>query len=351
MGPIQTLDDVIDMLRRRVAVMLFVICMGGIVSVWVALDQTQLFSSTEVVQVERTRLAEELTPRITAGSTVRRLRAIEQQLMARDSLLRVIDDFDLYVDQPGQRLSEKVSLLRKSIRIQAVTTAGERASDDAVVSAVTVTATMQTPQQAQAMAHEFSTRIIELRARLQIIEARETLDFFVLQEEKLTARVATLERRIVAFRKRILEQVIETNTQVRHELAAFERQLDQLQSQLTETSTRRTQADFGFRLESQHKSERLTVSEPAALSDYPVPSSRKPVVLIGLVMSIIAAFVVALVIEFRNPVIRTARQMQRELGFSPIVSIPLLDDSKSKPGFLWRLLKIFRTRHLGQTQG
>lgn len=419
MGPIHSLDDIIDMVRRRAPVMLFVICLGCILSIWIALNQTHLFSSSEVIQIARPKIADELAPSTVAGSSARRLQLIEQRLMARDSLLQAIENHGLFADQPELRSSEKVNLLRQSIQIQGVAAAREGYSDDGTISVLTITATLETPGQAQAIAHEFAKRTIEFSINSRIAQARETLDFFVLQEEKLIARVTVLENRIAAFEnmndisiaggvefrrseiavlnsaildidrqqitlrreadqvdrtvrqatatrmladlqdemdglnaqrsmlmdhKLTLEKAIETNPEIQRELGTFERQLTQLQNQLDETSLRRTEADVGFRLESERQSERLTVLEPASLPDFPVTPSRKKLALIGAVFSVVAALGVALLLEIRNPVIRTASQMQRELGFAPVVSIPFLDASAKQPGFFRRLLARFNPR-------
>jgi len=347
------------------------------------------------------------------------LQLIEQRLMARDNLLALISEFDIYADLAELRSSEKVNLLRESVRIKGVAAAREGYSDDGTISVLTISAKMDSPEQAQQVAHELARQTIELSANTRIAQARETLDFFVLQEEKLSARVAVLTSRITAFRNKyevsvpggvefrrseiatinaaILEiarqsitlqreidavdrttrqataarivadlqsqidnldaqrtmlagrkielaESIETTPEIQRELGTFERQLEQLQSQLIETSLRRTEADIGFRLESQRQSERLTVLEPALLPDFPVTSSRKRIALLGAAISIGSAFVLALLMEIRNPVIRSAAQMQRELGFAPVVSIPVLEVSTKRPGIFQRVRMRFSRR-------
>ena len=51
MGPIFSLADLIGMLRRRAAVILYVTVRGSILSIWVALNQQHVYQSVEVIQV------------------------------------------------------------------------------------------------------------------------------------------------------------------------------------------------------------------------------------------------------------------------------------------------------------
>ena len=416
MGPIHSIEDVIDMVRRRASIMMYVICFGSVLSLWLALEQTHIYSSAEVIQIARPKIADELAPSTVVGSTARRLQLIEQQLMARDYLLTAIDELGLFADAPGLRPSEKVNVMREAIRIRGVAAAREGFSDDGTISVLTISAHMESAEEAQLVAHDFARRTIELSVNSRIAQARETLEFFVLQEEKLTARGAALQNRIATFRndndivvegglefrrsemaainsaildidrqhitlEREADQIgdsvrkatavrlratlnasmeglqaqktvlvarrlelaaaIETNPKVQRELETFERQLENLQNQLAETSSRRTEADVGFRIESQRQSERLTVLEPAPLPDFPVTSSRKKIALLGGMMSVAAALALALILEFRNPVIRSASQMKRELGIIPVVTIPFLDMSAKEPGLFQRSLARF----------
>jgi protein tyrosine kinase modulator len=114
--------------------------------------------------------------------------------------------------------------------------------------------------------------------------------------------------------------------------------LSQLQLELELISTQRTEAEVGYRLENQRQAERLTVIEPAALPDYPVTGGRKRIAILGGMMSVAFALIVAFVLELRNPVIRTAAQLEREVGFAPVVSIPYLDPTPPKVSRWQRLM-------------
>ena len=405
MGPIYTIDDLIDMLCRRARLVLIVSTVGTLFSVLFALSQQHLYQSTEVIQIARPKIANDLARSTVAGSSARRLQLIEQRLMARASLLEIIDAFNLYAEFPDLKPSEMVARLRAAVRIEGVAAAREGYADDGTISVLSITAEMPIAMQAQQVAHEFARRTISLSSNSRIQQARDTLAFFTAQEDKLAGDLRELEDRVAAFRvrndlslpgtvefrrseiatlneamlaidgdiiavKRQADQVdssarqatakrllagyeqqlttlaaqrkllqdrknelaasLETSPEVERQLGVFERQLQQLRNQMDVISARRTEAEVGYRLESGRQAERLTVIEPAVLPDYPVTSSRKRIALLGAALSVMLGIALAYLLELRHPVIRSAAQMKREIGFGPVVSIPVLDTTPPK---------------------
>lgn len=412
MGPIYSLDDFIDMVRRRARLIGLVILLGCVASLWVALSRQHLYRAYEVIQVAQPLISDELAKSTVEGSSARRLQLIEQRLMARDSVLEIIEMFGLYADLPGLKPAERVALLRKAVRIEGVAAAREGFSDDGSVSVLTVSAEMPTPLQAQQVAHEFAKRTIRLSRDSRTAQARETLDFLNAQERDLATRIAILEAEVVAYRnqhdlalpggvefrrseiatlneallsigreririQRLVEQIddsqrkatadrlradyaeqlatleaqrqlvtdrkselersIETSPEIERQIGAYDRDLTQLRAQLDAIRTRRSEAEVGVRLETERQSERLTVIEPAELPDYPVTGSRKKIAVLGGGLSVILALIAAFVMELRHPVIRTAAQMQREIGIMPVVSVPVMDTRPRRVSLAARL--------------
>lgn len=199
MGPIYTIDDVIDMLRRRAGVIFTVVLLGCIASVLWALWTPHVYRSSEVIQIEQPKIANDLAPSTVEGSSARRLQLIEQQLMARGNLIDIIDKFDLYANLTALRQSEKVDLLRRSVSITGVAAPREGYGDDGRISVVTFTAEMDDPADAQAVAREFADRTRALSAAQRQNQTRETLEFFQRQEENLIRDIAALEEERAAF--------------------------------------------------------------------------------------------------------------------------------------------------------
>ncbi|WP_146345832.1 GumC family protein [Phaeobacter marinintestinus] len=408
MGSIFSLDDAIDMLRRRAVVIAMVIVLGSVLSVLFALGQQHMYRSIEVIQFSQPKIADELARSTAEGSSARRLQLIEQRLMARDSVLEIIDKYDLYSQYRGLTQAELVLRLRQSVRVQGTAAAPSGGFDDGAVSILTISADMPTALQAQQVAHEISQRTIELTNESRIEQARETLAFFEARADTLraeiarvddefaayrnanevsmpgsiefrrseiatinqglldiarerieieraaqnvseTERKATAERKLADFneqlatleaqrvlladRKAELEASVETAPEVERRVGAYERELEQLQAELDNLAERRTEAEVGYRLETQAQSGRLTVLEPATIPDYPITGSRKKLALMGGVASVGLALLIAFLLDLRRPVIRSAAQMQREIGFRPVVSVPFLDTRPKRKWF------------------
>ncbi len=407
MNPIQSFDDFKDMLRRRALLILGVFVLGCLGSVFIALQQQHLYESSEVIQIAQPKIADELAKSTAEGSSARRLQLVEQRLMARSSVLEMIDRFGLYHDVPDQAADKIVALFRESVHIRGVAAAREGSTDDGTISIITITAQMPTALMAQRVAHELAQRTIELSQQSRIEQAEETLAFFSRQEAKVTGEIAALEEAIADFRKandlaltgtvefrreeiatinqglldiarekievereaeraaasqrpataeRIrtraqeklatldaqrelllarkteLESSIQTTPQIERTLGEFDRQLEQLRQELDIINSNRAAAEIGFRLETSRRSERLTVLEPAPLPDYPVTGSRKKLALAGGLASLMLALACAYIADFRNPILRTAGQMERQTGLTPVVSIPVMDTRPKRRG-------------------
>lgn len=399
MGPIYTWQDFLDMTRRRLGVITFVIILGCIGSLYWATTYVHLYQSSEVIQVEQPKINDDLARSTVEGSSARRLQLIQQQLMARASLQSIIDKYELYRNLTALKPSEKVQLLRQAVTINGVAAAREGFSDDGTISVLTITAQMEEAQLARDVAHEFALQTRSLMTAQRREQTETTLAFFQNQEQVVLDNIAALEaeretyrsendltieggvefrlsevaqlneailnidreiittqlartqvdrsarastvarqereldaqletlteqRTLLDRRRTGLQSTIQSSPETERALADFDRRMEQLQSQLELIATRRNDAQVGFNLEVGAQGERLTTIEEAQVPDYPITTSKKKRAIMGAAASTVLAFIVAFLLELRRPVIRSARQMKRETGVMPVVSIPEL---------------------------
>ncbi|KIN73193.1 GumC domain-containing protein [Sulfitobacter guttiformis] len=399
MGPIYTWQDFIDMTRRRIGVIAFVILAGSIAGLYWAMSHVHLYQSSEVIQIEQPKINDELARSTVEGSSARRLQLIQQQLMARASLQEIIDKYNIYSNLAALKPSEKVQLLRQAVTINGVAAAREGFADDGTISVLTITAQMEQAQLARDVAHEFAEQTRNLMAAQRRDQTEQTLAFFQNQEQVVLDNIASLEAELETYRnendltvdggvefrlsevaqlneailgldreiittqtartqidragrastvdreeraldaelrtlteqrslldaRRIaLRETIQGSPEIQRALADFDRRMEQLRTQLEVIATRRNEAQVGFNLEVGSQGERLTTIEEAQVPDYPITMSKKKRAIMGAAASTVLAFVIAWLLELRRPIIRSARQMQRETGVMPVVSIPEL---------------------------
>lgn len=399
MGPIYTWQDFLDMTRRRMGVIIFVILLGCIGSLFWAMSQVHMYESSEVIQVEQPKINDDLARSTVEGSSARRLQLIQQQLLARASLQSIIEKYDLYSNLVALKPSEKIQLLRQSISITGVAATREGIGDDGTISVLTITARMEQAQLARDVAHEFAEQTRNLMAAQRREQTEETLAFFQNQEQGVLDKIAQLEGELEAYRRENdlsveggvgfrmsevaqlneailnldreiistqiartqidrsarastvareenvldsqlrtlsdqralldqrrsdLQETIQSSPETQRALADFDRRMEQLRGQLETIAARRNEAQVGFTLELGAQGERLTTLEEAQVPDYPFTASKKKRAIMGALASTGLAFVIAWLLELRRPVIRSARQMQRETGVMPVVSIPEL---------------------------
>ena len=263
MDQIFPLDDMIDMVRRRFRVIAAIIFVGSVAALFFAASQTHLYRSAEVLQVARPTIDNDLARSTVDGSSARRLQLIEQQLMTRGTMLEVAEQFGVFDAAPEMLPSERVSRMRDAIRITGVAAAREGYTDDGTVSVLTITATFDTPQKAQAIAHEFARRTIDISASSRIEQARETLRFFSEEETKQLGELDRIEREITAYqrdnnlaiegglelRQTQIAAINEAILGIERERIALEQDLSQLDQTQRAATLERLQSEIGAQIE------------------------------------------------------------------------------------------------------
>ena len=123
MDQLFSVEDMIDMVKRRARVIAAVTLFGCLGSLIIAISQTHQYESTEVLQVSRPTIDNVLARSTVDGSSARRLQLIEQRLIARDTVLEIADQFEIFRGQARMPESERVSLMREAVSIQGVAAA------------------------------------------------------------------------------------------------------------------------------------------------------------------------------------------------------------------------------------
>lgn len=384
------------MVRRRILLIVAVIIAGTAFSVWWTLGQPRVYEATAVAQIESPTVTEPtsvITPGGGGNNIEQRLRLLEQQLMARDNIVAMVERYDLYADT-GFTLNRKVAQLRESTRIVHITDPNASFGVPRVPTGMMITVSDTSAMTSADLANDFLNQLVTLNRERRSLAAEENLAFFRAEAERVQVAMAALETQIAEFKEsnapylpagvaaqrdelqtlkstlleieqKLIEleatrtrqraEVIERQSRLLREQQALiqkrideinaaiaaapevdrqfgvmSRELEQLQEQYTVITRRATEAEMGQILTAQDQFERVEVLETALVPENPVSGSRKKQVALGAFLSGVAGLGLALLLEMMNPVIRTPAQLERTLGLEALVSIPRIKNEESR---------------------
>ncbi|MDP2085655.1 MAG: hypothetical protein Q8K20_10695 [Gemmobacter sp.] len=406
MGGIQTLADVLALIRRRMLPMLAVVLGGTLVTLFGVLQTPYVFETAAVLQVELPRVSTEAASGDAVSRSAQRLQLLEQELTSRDSMTALIARHGLFADAPALTAAERVVALRRAIRFETVRAGQNPFGGDQPVSAMLIVVQLGRPDQAAAVANDLAQGVLDLTAQKQSERVRETLEFYEAEDRRLGVAIAALEAEITAFknanvdalpegmqarreeigrvdatlrdldlqlldlrqelaalvgrgspraieqrqitalegqisglegqrraaldRRAEVEAAVNRAPNVETTLGTFARRLQQLQDQYSVITRRRAEAETSQRLDSERQTERFHLLESALPPDYPLASGRRRMMVFGVFGSLMLALGLAVALELRNPVLRSARQMQRVLDLRPVIALPELPTPQSR---------------------
>ncbi|MGR3465784.1 hypothetical protein [Limimaricola sp.] len=383
-----SLRDLRGALRRQAWVIAFVCALGIPFVLWFALTRPPAYEATAVIQIE-TPLVDSGREAASAADT--QLDLIEQQVMARATVLGLAERFGLF---PDLAANERLAQTRDAIEITKLVDPALAWRPETVPSGLSITVELGEARLAAEVANAVLNEIVSVAQNRREGRVARTLEFYESEEARLGEELAALEaefarfqeanfdalpssvpaqrdqlsrlvaqridleQQIIAFetgsdrlreeevtrRRTLLEQqrglIADNIARLEAALAAapeterryndFIRRRDQLQQALSAVTTRRTEAAMAQLLESRDETTRFEILEEAVAPDYASSSSRRKLAMAGGVGVLLAAFALALSLEAVNPQIRTAAQLERALGVRPVVVIPELDRRQAR---------------------
>lgn len=240
MGNLQTLGDVIGLLRRRFPVILAVTLAGCVLTVLYLLAQPRSYTAVAVLQVESPRVADPVAREVAGGPTSFRIQIIEQQIMTRDALLQLMRRHGLEAGMPGLSEAQRVFLMRKAIQLQSVqpgpNVVGGGGTD---VSALVVSVTFDDPAVAAALANDIADQIVALGSARELARIDEARAFFSAEEARIAAEIVALEAEVTRFKIENVDSLPESLAPRREEASRLDEALRALATQRIELEAQR----------------------------------------------------------------------------------------------------------------
>ncbi|MCP4183460.1 Wzz/FepE/Etk N-terminal domain-containing protein [Pseudopelagicola sp. nBUS_19] len=202
MDRIQTLGEVISMLRRRILLWVPTVALGFLISMIYALSLPQQYETFATIQIEQPSIQTgENGNRTVNAAMLQKLQIVEQRVMARENLLTIIEKFNLYAGAYNLSATQKVQLLREAASVVHIINPEYRWRQDISPSALMVTVRMVEPTLAANVANELINNVLEQEQRRRSARVRETLAFFEGEDKRIGNAISELEDRIANFKQ------------------------------------------------------------------------------------------------------------------------------------------------------
>ena len=329
------------------------------------LSEGKLLVASQQIPVDLVR------PTVTA-TAAERISTIEQRVMTRDNLLKIVDKYQLFSDQRG-RLSrtDLLDVMRANTVIKPVEMDLQRRQSENFTVAVTVGFTDRRPEVATQVANELITLFLNEDARNRTNRATETTKFLAQEVDKLQVELAAIDARLLQTKRQIPDGPVPLLTSLKAEYAqksavfsqshpdmkrlkaqiealenepvpatqgpatlgaiATNQLLDPIvlqrisvQQNLEMTSQKLAAARRGESLERDQFSERLEVLEQAVPPQRPIKPNRPKMIGLAFVAAVMAGFAGIFAIESIDKTIRNTSDLMAVANSQLIVAIPYI---------------------------
>jgi uncharacterized protein involved in exopolysaccharide biosynthesis len=334
------------------------------------------FLSEGKILVESQQIPIDLVRPTVTATAAERIATIQQRVMTRDNLLRIVDKYELFADQ-RDRLSrtDLLDLMRGNTVIKPVELESLRPQNANFTVAFTVGFMDRRPDVATKVANELITLFLDEDARNRTNRATETTKFLAQEVEKLKAELASIDLKILqsshsneitsqktlpeltnlkaelAAKSAIYSDSHPDVKRLKAQIAALEKvtvpvttqlatttlgsstsyMLDPLllqrlgvQQNLESTSEKLAAAQRGENLERDQFSERLQILEQAIPPQKPIKPNRPKILALAFIGALMAGFAGIWAIESIDRTIRGSNDLLAVANGQLIVAIPFI---------------------------
>ena len=181
MNQFQSFDEILSAIKRRIWLILAITVVGCLFSLNYALGQVKVYEATAVVQIEDAAVPDQLAGAAasTSAAATRGVKLIEQRLMSRDNLFKVVEKHGLFAEDPTITPLERVGLMREAARIEEIRDPSQQfAPGGNAPSGLLISVRLTDAEKAAQVANELMSFVIDQSRDRNVGRARETLDLF-----------------------------------------------------------------------------------------------------------------------------------------------------------------------------
>lgn len=225
--------------RKHLPYIVILTALGTVVGLVIALALPPVYRSQATLIVESEQIPGDLAASTVRTGEIEALQIIRQRILSRDILLELANDLDLYADREDMIADDKVEDLRA--RIEIITPRGQVPRGERAATIVTVGFEADSAAQSAHTANEVVTLILQENVRMRTNVARQTLEFFTQEVDRLEQSLSRVSSQILNFQENNLDALPDSMEFRRGQQAALQERLTQLEREKSALQERRDQ--------------------------------------------------------------------------------------------------------------
>ena len=214
---IQSLDDFLDIVKRRKNFIIWPALLIFITAAIVAFLIPPTYRSTSTILIEEQDIPEEYVMSTVTSYAEQRIQSINERIMSSTKLIEVINRFNLYADQRKSKSIEEISeKMREDIKLETINAqvANRRGGSSSATIAFSVAYEGSKPDVVQQVAGVLASMYIEENLKIREQQATGATRFIEEEMNGLQAKLADLDAKLATFKSRnmgSLPELVQSN--------------------------------------------------------------------------------------------------------------------------------------------
>jgi succinoglycan biosynthesis transport protein ExoP len=195
------ISDYLEILKRRVGVMVLAAIVIYIVTAIVAIALPAVYRSTAIILVEEQAIPQEFIKSTITSFADERIQVISQRVLTRTTLLQLVEKYDLYPTERRRETNDEIlERMRKDIKFTPVSAERGGGSNARVTIAFNIAYVSESPQKAQRVVNELVSLFLNENVRVRQQRTAETSAFLAEEAKRLATQLQDMEAKLAAFR-------------------------------------------------------------------------------------------------------------------------------------------------------
>jgi polysaccharide chain length determinant protein (PEP-CTERM system associated) len=217
-------EQIIRLIIRKRWFLLIPFCLSLMAGAVYSIFVVRIYTAETLILVESQRVPHDYVRSVVAGDIESRVSTIQQQILSRTNLSKIIEDFNLFNTPEASKLylEEKIASLRRRITVK-VTRSRRRSDTDSF----TISFKDANPEIAMKVTNAIATSFIDENLKVREEQVVGTSNFLAGELESIRTQLEALEEQFKNFKKNNMGELpeqIDSNLRI----------LDRLQEQLSE---------------------------------------------------------------------------------------------------------------------